>query len=113
MTEQKEQPEKENIKEPMVLGFVARQDVNTELTFPQFFQLMLTVEELNKQLMQIKQTNFNNDSLRYYFESDVENVLDEQGNPVMIKNNKGDDVPSKTLRQDFWEPKVDTNTQSN
>lgn len=109
----KEQSKKEETKEQTVLGFVAKDNVNPEITFQQFFQLMLTVENLNKQLMQIKQTNFNNDNMRYYFESDIENVLDEQGNPVMIKNNKGDDVPSKTLRQDFWEPKVDTNTQSN
>lgn len=92
-------------KEPTVLGFVAHPEATPEITFPQFFQLMLTVESLNKQLLQIKQTNFNNDNMRYYFETDVEDVKDEQGNVVMVKNNKGEDVPSKTLRQDFWESK--------
>lgn len=96
MTEQKEEQQK-------VLGFVARQDVNPEITFQEFFQLMLKIEDINKLFLKIKQTNFNNDNMRYYFESDLEDMKDEQGNVIMTKNQQGQDIPQKTLKSTFWE----------
>lgn len=99
MTEQKEE-------QPKVLGFVARTDVNPEMTFQDFFQLMLKIEDINKLLLKIKQTNFNNDNMRYYFESDLEDMKDEQGNVIMTKNQQGQDIPQKTLKANFWEPET-------
>lgn len=92
----------ETKQEKIPLGFTSKNDVNALVTMAQLFDLLRIIETLSNWGMFVKQENFNADNIRYYFQEDLVPVTDEQGNPVMIKNQKGEEVPQQQLRKDFW-----------
>jgi|SRR6187402_1797968 len=87
---------------PTPIGLTARNETTPLITFQQFFDLMRVLDSMNNIVNFIKQENFNADNLRYYFPEDLVEVFDKEGNPVMIKNQKGELVQDKQLRGDFW-----------
>ena len=93
----------ENKKEeaPIPLGFTARTDKPIFVTSQQFFDLMKAADVLSNIVNFIKQENVNQDNIRYYFEEDIVDAKDEQGNVILGQDGK----PSKALRSDFWEAK--------
>ena len=92
---------KEEKKEPLPLGFTARTDNPILVTSQQFFDLMKAADVLSNIVNFIKQENVNQDNIRYYFEEDIVDAKDEQGNVILGQDGK----PQKALRPDFWEAK--------
>ncbi len=82
------QPEQEVAKVP--IGFTAKNNTTALVTMQQLFDLMRVVETLGSLTTFLKQENFNNDNIRYYFEEDI----------VEVENDKKEKV--KQLREDFW-----------
>ena len=75
------------------LGFTAKTDVPAFVTFQQFFDLMRVVDTLSTLVSFIKQENFKADNIRYYFDTDLVETIDENGKTVKI------------LKEDFWNTK--------
>lgn len=92
---------KQEKEAPIPLGFTARTDKPTLVTSQQFFDLMKAVDVLSNIVSFIKQENVNQDNIRYYFEEDIVDAKDEQGNVILGQDGK----PQKALRPDFWEAK--------
>ena len=86
---------------PIPLGFTARTDKPIFVTSQQFFDLMKAADVLSNIVNFIKQENVNQDNIRYYFEEDIVDAKDEQGNVILGQDGK----PQKALRPDFWEAK--------
>jgi hypothetical protein len=80
------------------LGFTARTDKPVIVTSQQFFDLMKAVDVLSNIVSFIKQQNVDGDNIRYYFEEDLVDATDEQGNAILGQDGK----PQKSLRPDFW-----------
>ena len=92
---------KEEKKEPLPLGFTARTDNPILVTSQQFFDLMKAVDVLSNIVAFVKQQNVDNDNIRYYFEEDIVDAKDQDGNIILGQDGK----PQKSLRLDFWEAK--------
>ena len=86
---------------PIPLGFTARTDKPIFVTSQQFFDLMKAADVLSNIVNFIKQENVNQDNIRYYFEEDIVDAKDEQGNVILGQDGK----PQKALRSNFWETK--------
>lgn len=84
------------------LGFTARDDKNATVTMTQFFDLMKVVSTLSNLVNFVKQENFNNNNIKYYFQEDLVEAKDKDGNTIMTKDQEGKDVPQMVLRSDFW-----------
>lgn len=83
---------------PTPIGFTARTDKPMLVTSQQLFDLMKAVDVLSNIVAFLKQENVNNDNIRYYFEKDIVDAKDEQGNVILGQDGK----PQKALRADFW-----------
>ena len=95
---------KEEQKESRIpLGLTAKNDTFPQINFQQFFDLMRSLDALNNVVNFIKQENFNADNIRYYFEEDLQDAVDKEGSTILVKNNKGELVPQKILKPDFWD----------
>ena len=92
---------KQEEEAPVPIGFTARTDKPIFVTSQQFFDLMKAADVLSNIVNFIKQENVNQDNIRYYFEEDIVDAKDEQGNVILGQDGK----PSKALRSDFWEAK--------
>jgi len=92
----------EQAKEQKIpIGFTARTDQNIILTPQQFFDIMKAMDVLSNIVAYVKQQNVDKDVIRYYFEEDIVDATDEQGNLILGQDEK----PLKSLRKDFWEVK--------
>lgn len=94
MTEEKEptvQSNQENqVKEPVILGMAANPDKFPIITPQQLFDLMRLQEAFSNLMLQLKQQNLENESLKYYTENDIEIKMEG-------------DKEIKTLKSSFWE----------
>lgn len=86
---------------PTPLGFTAMTDNPILVTSQQFFDLMKAVDVLSNIVAFVKQQNIDNDNIRYYFEEDIVDAKDKDGNVILGQDGK----PQKSLRLDFWEAK--------
>lgn len=92
----------EQAKEQKIpIGFTARTDQNIILTPQQFFDMMKAMDVLSNIVAFVKQQNIDNDNIRYYFEEDIVDAKDQDGNIILGQDGK----PQKALRPDFWEAK--------
>jgi hypothetical protein len=113
MSEQvKEQPKVENQQssEKIPLGFVAKDDTNPVISFQDFFDVMRLTETLSNLVFKLKQENFEKGAMKYYFEEDLVDVVDKDGNPVYVKkqdgniasDKEGKPLVQKRLKDTFW-----------
>lgn len=88
-------------KKSIPLGFTAKTDAPILITSQQFFDLMKMVDVLSNIVAFIKQQNIDNNNIHYYFEEDLVDAKDQNGNTILGQDGK----PQKSLREDFWDVK--------
>jgi len=110
MATKKQQKEEIPEEKTAPLGLTARDDVYAKISMPEFFHLMKTADALVNLMAHLKQVNIQEDNIRYYFEENLEEVKDEKGNPVYVKNElgeilkdkEGEQITQKKLKDNFW-----------
>jgi len=84
------------------LGLVGNPNETVTFTMPQFIHLMKVLDEATKLVSFIKNESIKTGTIKYYFQEDLTEIKDQQGNTLLTKNEKGEDVPQLQLKSDFW-----------
>lgn len=92
-------------KIPMPVGISGNPKTQAKLNWQEFHQLKMSVSNMLDFLIHVEQRELEQGNLKYFFEEDLveKKAFDKDGNPV--KNEQGEQVTYKDLRDDFWQEK--------
>lgn len=90
---------------PMPVGISGNPKTNAQLNWREFHELKMSISNMLDFLIHVEQRELEQGNLKYFFEEDLveKQAFDKEGNPV--KNEKGEHVTYKDLRDDFWQEK--------
>jgi len=85
------------------VGISGKPDTYPQINWRDFFNLKQTVSQILDFLIVIEQKEMEKGNAKFFFESDLveKEALDKDGTP--LKNEKGEVIKYRDLKEDFWE----------